>query len=267
MAGPLRVRPPAVAGTFYPADPDVLAATVDRLLGEAAPPAPDEPPPAALLAPHAGYRYSGAVAATAFRRAALRPGVRRVVVAGPAHFVPLRGVAVPGVDAFATPLGPCRIDAAAREAALACPGVTVDDAAHAPEHALEVELPFVLRALGEVPVLPLAVGLAGPEEVAGVLDAVWDPETLLVVSSDLSHYLPEAAALRRDAATLERVLALDEAGIGPDDACGVFALRGLCAAARGRGLRPRLLDRRTSADAGGDRRRVVGYAAVAFDSI
>lgn len=262
------VRPPAVAGSFYPADPDVLASTLDHLLAGArarrtGPPSTDWPK--AVIVPHAGYVYSGPVAATAY--AALDPGregIRRVVLLGPAHYVPLAGLATSGADAFATPLGTVPVDAEGRRTVLRCVGVVADDAAHAEEHSLEVQLPFLQRCLSDFAVLPLVVGAAAPETVARVLDAVWGGrETLVVVSSDLSHYHDYATARRRDRATAAAIVSGREDAIGPEDACGCHPLAGLLVALRARGLRMRLLDLRNSGDTAGPHDRVVGYGAFA----
>jgi MEMO1 family protein len=272
----LLVRPPAVAGLFYPDDPATLATTVDaalragaRILGDRA-----RPDTEALIVPHAGYRYSGDVAGTAYAGLAGRTDLRRVVLLGPAHRVPVRSLAVPTVDAFATPLGPVPVDAAGRRSALAAGRTVVaDDRPHAPEHSLEVHLPFLQRVLGPAvdadgavrwSVLPFVVGRAGADEVADVLEAVWDdPGTIAVVSTDLSHYHDDATAKRLDAATAARIVALDLDHLSGDDACGAAPLRGLLALARRRGLDVELLDLRTSGDTSGERDRVVGYGAFA----
>ena len=257
-----RIRPPAVAGLFYPAQPDVLAALVDRLVAAGR---TEEPPPAALVVPHAGYEYSGPVAGAAYARVVARRGVvRRVVVLGPAHRVWLRGYAVSSADGFETPLGTVEIDDELRRRALECADVVVYDAAHAQEHAIEVQLPFLQRVLGTVRVLPVVVGEATTAEVAAILDAVWGgPETLVVVSSDLSHYLDHATATTRDRRTAAAIVGRLPELVGDDDACGACPIRGLLAIARRRGLDVRLLDLRTSADTAGDSERVVGYGAFA----
>jgi AmmeMemoRadiSam system protein B len=259
-----------VAGRFYPAEPRALAELVDRLLAAALPePAVTGPAGAgsaglmALIAPHAGYQYSGPVAAAAYAHlAARRADVARVVVLGPAHYVPLTGMAVPAVDAFATPLGPLKVDADARERVVALDDVTVDDEPHAPEHSLETQLPFLQRALGPtVQVLPVLVGDTPPDAVARLLSAVAGPGTVAVVSTDLSHYLDLSAAHERDARTARAVVDRAERALGPDDACGYFPLRGLLRFADERDLAVRLLRLATSADAGSDPRRVVGYGS------
>ena len=257
-------RGPAVAGMFYPAEPARLAAEVDALLSAAAP----EPVPAgrlpALVVPHAGYRYSGQVAAVAYAALARRWLPVRAVLLGPSHIVPLTGSAVPRAVEWSTPLGAVPIDPAARERATAVPGVHATDEQHAAEHSLEVQLPFLQRSLDpRLPVLPV-VTAAGPDDVADLLDAVADPDTLIVASTDLSHHLPDPEARRRDRRTLDAVLALDPDRIGPGAACGANALRGLLAWAGRTGRTPTLLSYRTSADATGDRSRVVGYAALAL---
>jgi len=259
----MRVRPPAVAGTFYPADPATLRAVVARALADAPPDA--APPPKALVAPHAGYVFSGPIAGSAWARvAAARDVVRRVVLLAPAHRVPVRGLATSSADAFATPLGPVRVDDELRRRVLALPHVVVDDRAHAPEHAIEVHLPFLQLVLDDPTLLPLLVGDADPDEVSAVLDAVWGgPETLVVVSTDLSHYLEYHAAAARDRRTAASIVAADQAAIGDHDACGARPLRGLLATARRRGLGVRLLDLRSSGDTAGDPDAVVGYGAFA----
>lgn len=259
------LRPAAVAGRFYPGEPDVLRAELDALL--AAAPAASGPRPCALVVPHAGYVYSGPIAASAYKLiAGMRPPPRRVLLLGPAHTVGLRGVALPAARAFSTPLGDLTVDPELAARAAASPLVLESAEAHAREHALEVQLPFIQRVLGDIPVLPLVVGhVAGPA-LAALLDTLWDdPGTLLLVSSDLSHYLSHAEAHARDSATVRQLLALDEA-IHPEQACGAYALRGFLHLARRRRLVPRLLDLRSSGDTAGDRRRVVGYAALAFSS-
>lgn len=257
----MRIRPPAVAGSFYPADPAELAATVDALLAAAPAPAPAGPPPTVLVVPHAGYPYSGPVAATAYARVsgARVGGPRRVVLLGPAHFVPLDGMAQSGAEQWGTPLGTVPVERV--------PRVPVADEPHAPEHALEVQLPFLQRVLGAgFAIVPVAVGRTEPAEVADLIDAVADGgrETLVVVSTDLSHYADLATARRLDRRTADAILANDAAGIGARDACGSYALRGLLTWCARRGHRLTELDLRTSADTAGGPERVVGYGAFAL---
>ncbi|HEX4986008.1 MAG TPA: AmmeMemoRadiSam system protein B [Burkholderiales bacterium] len=257
------VRPPAVAGAFYPATAAELRAAVGTLLTGAG--AAEAPAPKALIAPHAGYIYSGPIAAAAYAQvAAHRDAYRRVVLLGPAHRVRLRGLALPSAREFATPLGRIPIDAQAVASLRALPQVCVSDEAHALEHSLEVHLPFLQQALGDFTLVPLAVGSATPEEVAGVLDLLWGgDETLVVVSSDLSHYLDYARARQMDGRTAELILGMAPQ-INHEQACGATPVNGLLQAATRRGLRPRMLDLRNSGDTAGDRSRVVGYASFAF---
>ena len=262
------VRHPAVAGTFYPADPAQLRAAVEGFVaaGSARDRGAGEPPPKAVVAPHAGYVYSGPIAGSVYARVArLRGTVTRVVLLGPAHRVPLRGLAVPSVDALETPLGPVPVDDAGRRSVLDLPQVTVDDGAHADEHSLEVHLPFLQVVLGDVTVVPLVAGLVAGEDVAEVLDVAWGgDETLVVVSTDLSHYLDYDTATRVDRETAAAVVARRAAEIGPHTACGAYPLRGLLVAAARRGLEVQLLDLRNSGDTAGPRDRVVGYGAFAL---
>ncbi|MDE2208220.1 MAG: AmmeMemoRadiSam system protein B [Betaproteobacteria bacterium] len=279
------LRLAAVAGTFYPRAPTELAAAVRACFDDAtahahaaealpagsrsfdgAPGArPAASRPKALIVPHAGYVYSGAIAAAAYARLADgREPIRRVVLFGPTHRVPVRGLAVPTANAFATPLGNVGVDRTAVELALALPQVRASDAAHALEHSLEVQLPFLQAVLGDFEIVPFAVGEATPGEVAEVMELLWGgPETLLVVSSDLSHYHPYATAQALDRATAAAILSLS-ANLDHEQACGATPVNGLLLCARGRGLRPRLLDLRNSGDTAGDRSRVVGYASFAF---
>lgn len=258
----MSARPAAVAGTFYPADAGELARVVDAELAAADVDTADVAP-VALVAPHAGYRYSGPVAASAYARLEpLRHRVKRVVIAGPAHRAYVRGVAVPSADSFATPLGDVPVDRAAVDRLAELPAVRVDDAAHADEHSLEVHLPFLQRSLDDFSVVPVLVGDATDAEVAAVLDAAWDgADTLVVVSTDLSHYLDYTSATARDRRTAAAVFAREPEHVGDRDACGAHPLRGLLRVARERGLDVSILDLRNSGDTTGPRDRVVGYGA------
>jgi AmmeMemoRadiSam system protein B len=258
------IRPAAVAGMFYPGNPAVLASDLDRMLAEASDRAPAIAPKA-LIVPHAGYIYSGPIAATGY--ALLKPlaeRIRRVVLLGPTHRLAVRGLALPGAEAFSTPLGTVPVDQESVRGVAELPQVTVSPEAHALEHSLEVHLPFLQTVLEDFTLLPLAVGMASPEEVAEVLDQVWGgPETLIVISSDLSHYLPYDAATQIDGATVDTILRLEET-VTHQQACGGTPVNGLIIAARRHGMQPHLLDLRNSGDTAGDRGRVVGYAALAF---
>lgn len=260
-----RLRPPAVAGLFYPGEPRALRAAVEGHLAQASAAAPQEPLKA-LVVPHAGYVYSGPVAASAYALLApLRDRIRRVVLLGPSHRVGFEGLAASSADAFETPLGRVEIDADAVERALSLPQVRRLDAAHAQEHSLEVQLPFLQRVLSDFRLVPLVVGDATPAEVAEVIETLWGgAETLLVVSSDLSHYLPYEQARALDRATTQAIENLDPEAIGEDQACGRLPVQGLLLAARRHGLHARTLDLRSSGDTAGSRDSVVGYGAYAF---
>lgn len=261
------VRRPAVAGSFYPADAEALAALVDEQLAAVQHPTPSAEPPAGVIVPHAGYVYSGPVAASAYALLrGRRRAINRVVIAGPSHRVPLRGMAVPRVSTFLTPLGPVPVDEHLRAIAREHPEVRVDDRPHAAEHSLEVQLPFLQMVLGPEgwSALPLVVGHAEPRVIADVLDVLWDRDTLLVLSTDLSHYEPYERAQVHDARTAAAVVRKDLDVIGPYDACGAYPLTGLLELAGRRGLDVTLLDLRNSGDTAGPRDRVVGYGAFAL---
>jgi AmmeMemoRadiSam system protein B len=256
------VRPPVAAGRFYPGRPAELARTVERLLA-AVRPSLLLGELRALVAPHAGYAFSGPVAAATFATLPERGGALRAALLGPSHFTPLRGVAVSGADGWRTPLGTVPVDCGLRTTAVAA-GAVVDDGPHRRDHALEVELPFLQQRAGAagLQVLPAAVG--GPaDETAAVVEALAS-EALIVVSTDLSHYHDDATARRLDRQTADAVVALDAGAITASDACGADALRGLLVHAGRAGWVCTQLDLRTSADASGDTERVVGYGAFAL---
>jgi AmmeMemoRadiSam system protein B len=258
------VRPAAVAGRFYPGNPQRLRAEVAGLLAGA--PAYTGSRVEALIAPHAGYVYSGKVAAAAFAAVrAIAETVRRVVVIGPAHYVALRGIAVATVDAFETPLGQVALDRDAIAAIADLPALVQADAPHAPEHALEVELPFLQMLLGRFELVPLLVGDAAPQEVADVLARLWDgPRTLPVISSDLSHYHDYETARLLDLATATLIARGDWSQLGARNACGFLPVAGLLVEAARRGLKAQCLSLFNSGDTAGDRASVVGYGAWAF---
>jgi len=255
-------RPPAVAGMFYLADPGQLAHEIRELLASARPQALN---PKALIVPHAGYIYSGPIAASAYATLKdIAPHIRRVVLLGPNHRVAFRGLALPDTDAFDTPLGQVRLDAAAIQSIAHLPQVVVSNEVHAQEHSLEVQLPFLQSVLGDFTLLPLVVGTATAEEVAEVLDAVWGgDETLIIISSDLSHYLPYATAQSLDQHTVRDIIALRQP-VNHKQACGGTPVSGLIVAANKHHLHAHLLDLRNSGDTAGSPGRVVGYAAIAF---
>jgi AmmeMemoRadiSam system protein B len=258
----MTIRPAAVAGMFYPGDPVQLDHDVRAMLAATAVRALQ---PKALIAPHAGYIYSGPVAASAYALLApMAAQIKRVVLLGPTHRVSVRGLALPGAEAFDTPLGRVEIDLAAAQQIAHLPQVTVSPQAHALEHSLEVQLPFLQALLPDFRLLPLAVGMATPEDVAEVLEALWGgPETLILISSDLSHYLPYGSARQVDGVTADAILQL-QGPLTHDQACGGTPVNGLLLAARRHGLAPHLLDLRNSGDTAGPRDQVVGYGAFAF---
>jgi len=256
----MNLREAAVQGTFYPADRDRLRQDIDRFLMRDPPALGNSPK--VLIAPHAGYVYSGATAAAAYR--CLRQSaesIERVVVLGPAHRVYLQGMALPGVAAFSTPLGDIPLDLECMASVSELPGVSVDEEAHRLEHSIEVQLPFLQAVLGGFSLVPIVVGHCDPRGVGAVIDAVWGGrETLLVISTDLSHFHSYNEARQLDTITCERILAKDNTLVG-EDACGAQALNGLMSAAHCQQLRVQLLDMCNSGDSAGSRERVVGYGA------
>lgn len=279
------VREAAVAGSFYPADPEELRHEIEQLLEEAcgpadgAPPRPTDPAdadgapphdrqgPRALIAPHAGYIYSGPTAASAFNTLTrVAAGTRRVVVIGPSHFVPFAGVALPAATVFRTPFGDLELDAEGVDALHDLPQVVTSAEPHRREHAIEVELPFLQRVLDDFSIVPLVTGGATAEQVAEVLETLWDDDTLVVVSSDLSHFHDYETAHRLDVATAQTIVAGDAHELREGSACGRLAIQGLKIAAGRRGMDISLLDLRNSGDTAGARTEVVGYGAFRVDT-
>ncbi len=258
------LRPPAVAGLFYPDDARELRDMVREFLREAA---TAGNAPKAIIAPHAGYVYSGPVAASAY--ALLAPNkdtIGRVVLMGPSHRVGFNGIAATHADVYGTPLGNIPVDRTALEKILDLPFVGFLDQAHAQEHSLEVHLPFLQEVLGEFQLVPLVAGNASPEQVAEVLDRLWGgPETLIVISSDLSHYHDYATAQRMDRATSEAIENLDPGGVDYESACGRVPVNGLLYSARRRCMNAKTIDLRNSGDTAGGKDRVVGYGAYVFE--
>ncbi len=257
------IRDPVVAGQFYPARADELSTTVQVLLDEAGSEAGAAPK--ALIVPHAGYIYSGPVAATAYSRLlAHRSRYERVVLLGPCHRVPFNGLAFSSAEAFRTPLGVVPLDSAAM-ARVESPDIRVFDQTHAFEHSLEVHLPFLQIVLDSFTLVPIVVGSTSTESVADVIDDLWDgPGTLIVVSSDLSHYQGYEQARRMDRATCAAIEALEPGRIDHDSACGATPIGGLLVAAGRHGLTVETLDLRNSADTAGNGDQVVGYGAWQF---
>ncbi|MGR8949345.1 MAG: AmmeMemoRadiSam system protein B [Gammaproteobacteria bacterium] len=262
------VRPAAVAGTFYPAEREQLAHDVMSFLNRASEiPGEGTPPPKALIVPHAGYVYSGLTAAYAYKLLkTISDRVTRVVLLGPVHRVPVSGLALPTAKAFQTPFGQIMIDPEAVESIADLPQIVFSDAPHQHEHSLEVQLPFMQSVLDNFTLVPLAVGDASAAQVAEVIERLWgEEETLIVVSSDLSHFHTYDDAIAIDHQTVERILDIDNT-ITHNQACGGTPVNGLLLAAKKHGLRPRLLDYRNSGDTAGDKKRVVGYASFSFAS-
>ncbi len=259
-----QVRQPAVAGAFYPDQKQTLAADVKSLL-DASRSSYSGNSPKAIIAPHAGYIYSGPTAAAAYNcLASVSNIIKRVVLLGPAHRVAVHGLALPGVEVFETPLGEVHIDQSAVASIESMPQVVVSTVAHAPEHSLEIQLPFLQSVLDDFKLVPLVVGDATPAEVGEVLEVLWgDQETLIVISSDLSHFHRYETAQKVDAQTVQTILNLQHT-LNHEQACGGTPVNGLLLAARSHHLQPHLLDLRNSGDTAGDKNRVVGYASFAF---
>lgn len=261
-------RPPAVAGSFYPEDPGELREMVSAHLRGAAEVAAAATPPKALIVPHAGYAYSGPIAAAAYARvAARRAAIRRIVLIGPSHRVYLQGMAVPRARAFRTPLGSICVDLDLKASLLRRDDVAEADAPHAFEHSLEVQLPFLQLLFDEFTLLPLVLGSASPQQVGGALEQAWgDDATLVLVSSDLSHYHEYETAAQIDAATSAQILRR-EPNLSGDQACGAVGINGLLHLARSRGLEIEEVARCNSGDTAGDKSRVVGYGAFAIHEV
>ncbi|MGB5591281.1 MAG: AmmeMemoRadiSam system protein B [Gammaproteobacteria bacterium] len=257
----MSVRQAAVAGTFYPADPSPLRREVAELLASNGPDT-QGPAPKALIVPHAGYMYSGEVAARAYRLLEpIRDQIQRVVLLGPAHRVWIEGMAVPSTSAFYTPLGRVALDRDAIDRIAGMDAVLISDAAHAKEHSLEVQLPFLQTVLDDFLLVPIAVGHCQAAPIAAVIDTLWGgSETLIVISSDLSHFLDYQHAIEVDSSTRDKILARCST-LTDQEACGARAINGLMRAASARDLAIELVDLRNSGDTAGDQRQVVGYGS------
>jgi MEMO1 family protein len=261
---PLAVRKPAVAGMFYPDDPCELHEMITAFMHEAK---ASGSVPKAIIAPHAGYVYSGAIAASVYALVAPAKGkIKRVVLLGPSHRVPFRGLAATSAEHFETPLGRIEIDREAIASIADMKQVQVLDQAHAAEHSLEVQLPFLQEILGEFKLVPLCVGDAAAQDVGEVIEKLWGgPETLIVVSSDLSHYHQYKTARRMDEATSKAIEGLHPDDIDYEQACGRIPVSGLLVVAQKKGLHARTVDLRNSGDTAGSKDQVVGYGAYAFE--
>jgi len=263
---PMTIREPAVANLFYPGQASALHGDIREYLDAAHHTKSERTrTPKVLVLPHAGYVYSGPVAASGYRLLThLENKIRRVILLGPSHRVALRGIALPTQDTFATPLGNIPLDTATIATLITLPQVGYLDAAHQQEHSLEVHLPFLQDTLEKFQLIPMVVGETTPADVAEVLNVVWGgDETLIIISSDLSHYLPYDKACKKDLHTAERILHF-KSDLEGEEACGCRPLNGLLLAAKQHGLRAELLDLRNSGDTAGSKDRVVGYGAFAF---
>ncbi len=258
------VRPPAVAGMFYPSDPDELKRIVQQFLDEADPPALT--PVRALIAPHAGYPYSGPVAAYAYKVVAQQPKPpARIFILGPSHRSWFPGVAAADVDAFRTPLGEQPVDRAfIQDLAASSNLISAISTPHEPEHCLEVQIPFVQQVCPDVPTVPMLFGEVDPQAVGTFLDEVLEEDDLVIVSSDLSHYHNNRTAHALDRKLLDAILVSDMAAVAGGEACGEAPIRTVMTIAQSRGWTPHLLDYRTSGDTTGNTSQVVGYSAVAY---
>ena len=262
------IRPPAVAGTFYPADADILRSEIDGLMDAAlhSDAVSGDVSPKAIIVPHAGLMFSGSLAALGFATVrALKDTIKRIVSIGPAHRMAFQGIALARADQFATPLGNMRCDLPALQSALALPHVQMLDDAHTLEHGLEIELPFIQRLFGEdadIGIVPLLVSRCSPRQVHEVIEKLWGgPETLIVISSDLSHFHDYDTAKRMDNRTRAMIENFDAENIDTNDACGALPVAGMLIAARNRGMKIKTLGMRNSGDVTGDKSRVVGYGA------
>jgi hypothetical protein len=258
-----KIRPAAVAGLFYPADPAQLHSDIQSMLSATE---QTESMPKALIVPHAGYIFSGPVAASAFAQLKnISHRVKRVILLGPCHRVPLRGLATSSADYFETPLGSIKVDHDAIKQIASLPQIKEFDLTHQQEHSLEVQLPFLQEVLDNFSVVPLVVGDTNAEEVSEVLERLWGgDETLIVISSDLSHYHDYNTARAMDSETCLAIEEMNPAAIHYDQACGRNPVIGLLMAANKHGLHATTLDLRNSGDTAGDKSSVVGYGAWAF---
>jgi hypothetical protein len=264
MSRHARIRKPTVANLFYPGDAEALQGQIKAFLQLAMDSVDDnEPRPKAIIAPHAGYIYSGPIAASAYARIVpLHDKIHRVVLLGPSHRVPLLGVAASSADFFSTPFGDIPLDRSTIDALEQAELVTTLDAAHDMEHSLEVHLPFLQTVLDNFSLVPLVVGSTTADQISRLIEFVWNEEdTLIVVSSDLSHYENYRAAQQHDQKTNQAIERLDFQHIGPHDACGCSPLNGLLHFAQQHHLHVKTVDYRNSGDTAGTKDQVVGYGA------
>jgi AmmeMemoRadiSam system protein B len=254
-------KQPNVAGRFYPGQQSVLKQTVAELLGDA--PTVDIEQPKAIIVPHAGYVYSGSVAATAYKPfLKFKHNIRNIILVGPAHFVTFFGIATTFADSFITPLGAVEVNHELVKSALECDPVLELDQAFQQEHCLEVQLPFISELFPNAKITPLLVGNAKYSDVATLLKKLWgDKDTLIIISSDLSHYHDYKTANKLDQATSDAIESIQPDKMEPHSACGKIPIQGLLQCAKEFGLKVNKLDLRNSGDTAGDKSRVVGYGA------
>lgn len=256
----MRIRNPAVAGIFYPSQPQILASQIDKYLSQA------KKKPfkkiRGIVAPHAGYRYSGPIAASAYAQL-INKKYKTVIILGPSHHLPLRGASIPKVTHYQTPLGPVRLSEKA-EKLLNSKIIRNIEGAHLREHSIEIQLPFLQRVLGDFELVPIVTGRVDPEQLAKTLQPHLDDETLVVASSDLSHYLSYEEAVAKDKHCIEAIPNLDFEEMELCEACGKIPILTLMHLARMGGWRGELLDYRNSGDTQGNKERVVGYTAIIF---
>ena len=248
---------------FYPGDPNGLRTMVDSMLDAARKKVGSGDSLVSMVVPHAGYIYSGSTAALGYALLeTFADKVKHVVILGPTHRVGIRGIALPEADAMRTPLGIVPLWGEGVTRALEQPFVVASAEVHAQEHSLEVQLPFLQTVVPDADVLPLAVGWVEPQVATAVIDAVWDPDTFIVISSDLSHYHPYAEAQAIDRVTVDQILKGEQ--VDHDQACGATGVDAMTLADRARGLTPRLIGMCNSGDTAGDKAGVVGYATIGF---
>lgn len=260
------IRPTAVAGLFYPDNPDVLNDMLSQQL-EFAPLAPKQHRPKAIIVPHAGYIYSGEVAASVYQYLKpVRQIIKRVVIIGPSHRVGFNGLALSSADSFATPLGNIPLDHNSQDKLLFINGLHMFNQAHATEHSIEVQLPFLQKLLDDFCIVPIVAGNASPKQVSQVISTLWGgAETLIIISSDLSHFHDYQTAQRLDKATSQAIIALDYEAIHSENACGCVGVNGLLKFAQVRKLIPSIIDLKNSGDTAGSKESVVGYGAYLFE--
>jgi AmmeMemoRadiSam system protein B len=259
-------RSAAVSGLFYPDEPQILRDTIDTLLSQSAI-KEQSTQVKAIIAPHAGYQYSGLTAARVYKQLqTLRDRIQRVVLLGPSHRVAFEGMALTEADFFETPLGQIKVNKDDYPQLLAMENMFVFEQAHVAEHCIEVQLPFLQRILNNFTIIPIVVGIADPHSVSNIIESLWGgDETLFVISSDLSHYQSYESAQQTDNETSRAILDLDFNAIQPNNACGCMAVNGLLNFAHRHPLTVKLIDQCNSGDTAGDKDKVVGYGSYLFE--